>query len=154
MGNRVLNLGRTDRETVRSLEVYRDISMVSKLKGDKLNDEKNMWLQKDVNVKAVFNSLRNIFTWIPGERILLPDFGSRLRMYLYEQITSYNVEQIVAEIRNVCLKYEPRVNIIEVVNASTIEDTEDNIVRLGIIFTIPELGDEQYNYTYICNTTE
>ena len=44
-------------------------------------------VEKSLNVKAIFNSLRNIFTWIPGERILLPEFGSRLRSLLYEGIT-------------------------------------------------------------------
>lgn len=141
MGNKVINLG--PKTSQRNLEVYRDVSMIS----DKVNG--NFKISKDVNVKAVFNSLHNIFTWIPGENILIPDFGSRLRKMLYEQITDYNVEQIVAEIRGVVLKYEPRVNIIKVVNVSDINDTENNTVRLDIIFTIPSLGNEQYNYSYI-----
>ena len=146
MGNKVINLG--SKVPQGNLEVYRDISMSS----DKVNG--NFKISKDVNVKAVFNSLHNIFTWIPGENILFPDFGSRLRKMLYEQITDYNVEQIVAEIRGVVLKYEPRVNIIKVVNVSDINDTENNTVRLDIIFTIPSLGNEQYNYSYIQKRTD
>ena len=148
MGNKVINLGNQTKASQENLEVYRDISMSS----DKVNG--NFKISKDVNVKAVFNSLHNIFTWIPGENILLPDFGSRLRKMLYEQITEYNVEQIVAEIRGVVLKYEPRVNIIKVVNVSDINDTENNTVRLDIIFTIPSLGNEQYNYSYIYKRTD
>ena len=146
MGNKVINLG--TKVSQGNLEVYRDVSMIS----DKVNG--NFKISKDVNVKAVFNSLHNIFTWIPGENILFPDFGSRLRKMLYEQITDYNVEQIVAEIRGVVLKYEPRVNIIKVVNVSDINDTENNTVRLDIIFTIPSLGNEQYNYSYIYKRTD
>ena len=148
MGNKVINLGNQTKVSQENLEVYRDVSMIS----DKVNG--NFKISKDVNVKAVFNSLHNIFTWIPGENILLPDFGSRLRKMLYEQITEYNVEQIVAEIRGVVLKYEPRVNIIKVVNVSDINDTENNTVRLDIIFTIPSLGNEQYNYSYIYKRTD
>ena len=148
MGNKVINLGNQTKVSQENLEVYRDVSMIS----DKVNG--NFKISKDVNVKAVFNSLHNIFTWIPGENILLPDFGSRLRKMLYEQITDYNVEQIVAEIRGVVLKYEPRVNIIKVVNVSDINDTENNTVRLDIIFTIPSLGNEQYNYSYIYKRTD
>lgn len=148
MGNKVINLGNQIKATQENLEVYRDVSMIS----DKVNG--NFKISKDVNVKAVFNSLHNIFTWIPGENILVPDFGSRLRKMLYEQITDYNVEQIVAEIRGVVLKYEPRVNIIKVVNVSDINDTENNTVRLDIIFTIPSLGNEQYNYSYIYKRTD
>ena len=146
MGNKVINLG--SKAPQGNLEVYRDVSMIS----DKVNG--NFKISKDVNVKAVFNSLHNIFTWIPGENILIPDFGSRLRKMLYEQITEYNVEQIVAEIRGVVLKYEPRVNIIKVVNVSDINDTENNTVRLDIIFTIPSLSNEQYNYSYIYKRTD
>ena len=146
MGNKVINLG--SKAPQGNLEVYRDVSMIS----DKVNG--NFKISKDVNVKAVFNSLHNIFTWMPGENILFPDFGSRLRKMLYEQITDYNVEQIVAEIRGVVLKYEPRVNIIKVVNVSDINDTENNTVRLDIIFTIPSLGNEQYNYSYIYKRTD
>ena len=108
---------------------------------------------KDINVKAVFNSIRNIFSWIPGERILNPEFGSKLRLYLYEGITERNKEQIVAEIRSVCLKWEPRVNIISVRPGNNVLDTEDNIVRLDITFTIPSLSDKQYNYSYIYDRT-
>ena len=146
MGNKVINLG--SKVPQGNHEVYRDVSMIS----DKVNG--NFKISKDVNVKAVFNSLHNIFTWMPGENILFPDFGSRLRKMLYEQITDYNVEQIVAEIRGVVLKYEPRVNIIKVVNVSDINDTENNTVRLDIIFTIPSLSNEQYNYSYIYKRTD
>ena len=148
MGNKVINLGNQTKVSQENLEVYRDVSMIS----DKVNG--NFKISKDVNVKAVFNSLHNIFTWIPGENILFPDFGSRLRKMLYEQITDQNVEQIMAEIRGVVLKYEPRVNIIKVVNVSDINDTENNTVRLDIIFTIPSLGNEQYNYSYIYKRTD
>ena len=86
MGNKVINLGNQTEKTQDNLEVYRDIDMIS----DKINGQYK--ISKDVNVKAVFNSLHNIFTWIPGENILFPDFGSRLRKMLYEQITEQNVE--------------------------------------------------------------
>ena len=148
MGNKVINLGNQTRTSQENLEVYRDVSMIS----DKINGQYK--ISKDVNVKAVFNSLHNIFTWIPGENILVPDFGSRLRKMLYEQITEQNVEQIMAEIRGVVLKYEPRVNIIKVVNVSDINDTENNTVRLDIIFTIPSLSNKQYNYSYTYKRTD
>jgi len=49
-------------------------------------------LNRLANVNAIRNSLHNIFSWIPGERVLLPEFGSNLRKLLYEGITDYNVE--------------------------------------------------------------
>ena len=62
-----------------------------------------------INVEAVKNSLRQIFTWIPGERIINPEFGSNLRRLLYEGLTDYNKELIMAEIKHSVSVWEPRV---------------------------------------------
>ena len=69
----------------------------------------NRRLKKSVNVRAVQNSLDNIFSWIPGERIINPEFGTKLHEYLYEGITQYNEEMIVAEIKSCIARWEPRV---------------------------------------------
>lgn len=106
-------------------------------------------IEKNINVKAVQDSLHNIFTWIPGERILNPEFGSNLYRYLYAGITDFNTEQIMAEIRKCISEWEPRVQLEQVKNISTIDDTENNTVHLEIIYTIPSLSNEQYSYTYV-----
>lgn len=111
-------------------------------------------VSKLVNVKAVQNSLRNIFTWTPGERILNPEFGNRLREYLYQGIIPETSEQIVAEIRHCVSEWEPRVNITDVVDVSTTDDHEDNTIHLEIRYTIPELSDEQYSYSFYYNRGE
>lgn len=102
---------------------------------------------RSVNVRAVRNSLRNIFTWIPGERVLLPEFGSKLHTLLYEGITPVTEERIVAEIRSCVTEWEPRATIVEIRNVSTIDDTEDNVIHIDVVFTIPSLSDEQYIYS-------
>jgi len=103
MGNKIVSFtANTASDSDQMLEVYRDFSMVSERrptfdfksidgKPQRVNVTR-FFATKDVNVKAVFNSLRNIFTWIPGERILNPEFGSKLRLYLYEGITPENKE--------------------------------------------------------------
>ena len=111
-------------------------------------------VSKLVNVKAVQNSLKNIFTWTPGERILNPEFGNRLREYLYQGIIPETSEQIVAEIRHCVSEWEPRVNITDVVDVSTTDDHEDNTIHLEIRYTIPELSDEQYSYSFYYNRGE
>lgn len=74
---------RSDHEENRSILIKTKINYGGKIYeiGDRYR------VAKDVNVRAVFNSLHNIFTWTPGERVLDPEFGSRLRKMLYEQIT-------------------------------------------------------------------
>ena len=98
--------------------------------------------------------MHNIFTWRPGERILNPEFGSRLYTLLYEAITPETEERIMAEIRHCVSEWEPRVVIIDVRDVSTIDETEDNTIHLEIIFTIPLLSDEQYAYSFSFNRSE
>lgn len=105
-------------------------------------------LGKLVNVKAVQNSIHNIFTWIPGERILNPEFGSRLKKYLYEGITPLTEEQVNAEIRKCITQWEPRANILSIINVGDVNDTEDNTIHLDVVFNIPELSEQQYRYSY------
>lgn len=52
-----------------------------------------------INLKAILNSLHNIFNWTPGERILNPEFGSKLHQLLYEGITPTTEELIASEIK-------------------------------------------------------
>lgn len=101
-----------------------------------------------VNVNAVRNSIRQIFTWVPGERIINPEFGSRLRLYLYEPITEENQERIVAEIKAAVMKWEPRVAVDRVVKVTDVSDLEENTVRLDIYYTIKGLNGRQFKYEY------
>lgn len=132
-----------------SLEKWKDISMISKTTMN--NGMPQLKVSKSVNVYAVKNSMRNIFTWIPGERILLPEFGSNLRSLLYEGITPLTEERIAAEIRQCITEWEPRAQIEEIRNVSTVDDTEDNTMHLEVVFTIPSLNDEQYIYSFTYN---
>lgn len=111
-------------------------------------------VSKLVNVKAVQNSLKNIFTWTPGERILNPEFGSRLKQYLYQGITPETTEQVMAEIRHCVSEWEPRVSITRVIDMSTAQDHEDNTIHLEIMYTIPELSEEEYSYSFYYNRGE
>lgn len=107
------------------------------------------------DIEAIKNSLHNIFTWIPGERILNPEFGCNLRRLLYNGITEFNKEQIAAEVRQSVSKWEPRVKIEKIVDVGTIDDTENNTVCLDIIFSIPELNNGQfYKIPYVSNISK
>ena len=107
-----------------------------------------------INIYAIRNSLHNIFTWRPGERVLNPEFGSRLYQLLYEGIIPETEEQIVAEIRHCVSQWEPRVQIIEVQDVSTVDDTENNTIHLAVVFAIPSLSNEQYYYDFKFNRFE
>ena len=108
MANKIITIGNAmpldTSSNLTSQEVYKDISMISEH-----SYTSKYRIGKLVNVNAIKNSLHQIFTWIPGERILLPEFRSNLRKLLYEGITDFNVEHIVAAIRHSVSECEPRV---------------------------------------------
>lgn len=135
------------------LEKWKDISMTSKTSTDG-QGQPCLKVSKSVNIQAVKNSIRNIFTWIPGERILLPEFGSKLYMLLYEGITQITEERIISEIRQCMTEWEPRASIVEIRNVSTVDDTEDNVIHIDVVFTIPSLSDEQYVYSFVYDAAQ
>lgn len=148
MANKIISIGsisQQESQEAPSLEVYRDVSMDSQFV---TSDFK---IQKNVNVEAVRGAIRNIFTWVPGERVLLPEFGSRLHMLLYEGITPQTEEAIAAEIRSCVSEWEPRASIVEIRNISDVSDTEDNTIHVEVVFTIAGLNDEQYSYSFVYN---
>lgn len=112
------------------------------------DDHTGFKVSKSINVKAVQNAIENIFNFIPGERILYPEFGSRIRYYLYEGITARNVEQLIAEINTSFLKFDERVIVDDIKDVSEIADTDDNTVVLRITYHIKDLPLQYYTYDY------
>jgi phage baseplate assembly protein W len=73
---------------------------------------------KDVKVaydlNAVKNSIVNLFNTLPGERLLLPEYGCDLRRYIFEPISETNARFIGRTIKNSIGQWEPRVTIVRI----------------------------------------
>lgn len=115
---------------------------------EKLSQKPVHRVARSVNVKAVQNAIENIFNFFPGERVLYPDFGSRLKMHLYNGITSFNIEQIVAEIYSNVEQFDERVVIDDIQAVYDEQDFDDNTVTLRITYHIDGLSAEHYTYDY------
>lgn len=149
MANKIFKFGKSQEQALLDKQksvVYKDLSMESEIKNAISLGGTSPKLKNNVNVNAVRGALHNIFTWIPGQRILLPEFGSRLYYLLYEGITPQTEERIVAEIRHCVSEWEPRAQIVEIRNVSTVDDTEDNTIHIEVIFTVLGLDDQQFAY--------
>ena len=86
--------------------------------------------------QAVINSVKNILTTTPGQKLLNPTFGLDFRSYLFEPInttTSYFLAQFIYSNLGV---QEPRVTL-EGVSIEGIED--QNQYNIDISFSIPKL---------------
>lgn len=122
-----------------ALDTYIDVSMTATTINNKLAIGKNS------DVSAVKNSIRNIFTWIKGERILDPEFGTEISKLLYEPINTYNNEKIVSEIKSAVAKYEPRAEIDKIIAENVLDNTENNTIELEIIWHVTGLPLEKYS---------
>ena len=69
--------------------VFSDLKMPMQI------DYKNRQYKINTNFEAVKNAINNIFTWLPGQRILYPTFGNLIYNYLTElinDVTSKNIK--------------------------------------------------------------
>jgi phage baseplate assembly protein W len=99
----------------------------------------------DYDINAIKNSLANLFSTTPGEKVLNPEFGMDLRKYLFDPATRDVAENIRDEIYRQIAKFEPRVKI-QNINITVLEDVNEfditlviNIPSLNII-NVPLLG--------------
>jgi phage baseplate assembly protein W len=94
-------------------------------------------LKLDYDVNAIANSLRNLFTTTPGDKILNPEYGLDLRKYLFEPATVEIANSIRGEIYTQVSIYEPRVKLTSV-NITILEDV--NEYDITIYMDIPALN--------------
>ena len=66
------------------------------------------------NENAIARSVRNIVFTLPGEKFFDEDFGSRISASLFENIDDISTAEIVDEIRQSIVNYEPRVDLLDV----------------------------------------
>ena len=92
--------------------------------------------------EAVKNNLINFFLTNENERYLNPTFGGNLRAFIFEQITSGNIEYLQEDIQNQLGLYFPNVVVANLdINSSidynqiTVELTY-NVIETGIGDTI------------------
>ena len=97
----VVDPSMSDEEVIAKLAMFLDTDYYVELaKYEQYLNKSRYKISKINDVAATKNSLHNIFTWTPGQRILNPNFGSRLESLLYEGITEQNKDAIVAEIKS------------------------------------------------------
>jgi phage baseplate assembly protein W len=91
----------------------------------------------DYDIDAIKNSLYNLFTTTPGEKILNPEYGLDFRKYLFVPATVTIAEHIRDEIYAQVARFEPRVNITNV-HITIMEDV--NEFDIAIYYNIPSLN--------------
>jgi uncharacterized protein len=84
-------------------------------------------------------AMRLILATYPGERPMRPDFGSRLRDYVFRSATVDTAAELSQEVRKALLRWEPRVDV-KAVNV-TVDEAERNKLYIDISYAIKNTND-------------
>ena len=95
--------------------------------------------------EMVAQNFKNLILTIPGERIMLPDFGVGLKKYLFESKTETTYDDISAAIHQQAEKYMPFIEIEEIEFAYSgtdfgADDPDPNSLIIIIQYNIIPLG--------------
>ena len=90
---------------------------------------------ENVDIDTINQSLENIITTSPGERLFNLFFGCYLSSNLFENITPSFAEDILNEITAAIKKWETRVTLIES-NMRLIRNIDDNSIIIVIPYKI------------------
>lgn len=91
----------------------------------------------DNDLDAIKNSLNNLFTTVPGQKLLNPTYGLNLLQFLFEPVTTSTANHIGETILNGITRFEPRVSVEKVKVNGFAEKNEYNISLAIRIPTFP-----------------
>ena len=120
--------------------VYRDLHLdIEKLytNNDELHKINEITdIVTDVNSKTIKNSIYNILSTMPGQKILNPEFGLNLTQWLFTNLSETNASLIKFKITEQINKYEPRVTLTKV---EVIPNYEEHQYDIAIHFNNNEV---------------
>jgi len=70
-------------------------------------------LRREAGTKLIRNNIKQLFATVPGERIMLPNFGLDLGLFLFEPLDEQTFENIKLKIISAITAYVPQVKILK-----------------------------------------
>lgn len=120
--------------------VYRDLHLdiITKYtKNDEVSKKNEITdIVSDVNYDAINNSIYNILSTSPGQKILNPEFGLNFSQWLFTNMSENGALVITQTITHQINAYEPRVTLEHV---SVIPDYEQNQYNIIIKYNINQI---------------
>ena len=110
-----------------------------------LRDQEIVDIVADYDLGAIRNSIYNLFTTIPGQKILNPFFGINLMQYVFESCDEDTANIIGNEVVRGVTTFEPRITLQKVQVAA---DPENQQYLITIIYTIPTLRASNDNTSF------
>lgn len=146
-----INLDGLKREQVQETYLYRDIQL----------DMTDNNIQPDVGLfrpttttdvamstdeAAIKNSLINIFSTMPGQKLLNPDFGLNLSQFLFQPVSQTMAFMIGNRIMEGLALYEPRVTVD---NVNVFPDEDQSSYEIDLTLKIPKLSNSNISFSGI-----
>lgn len=100
-------------------------------------------IKRVVNVAAVLGSIDNILRTRPGERVMLPEFGSRLASIVFENLDDTLMKFVSREVRNSIERWDDRVNVKTV---KVTVDPNNSALSIALTFTIKGYGAQVFQH--------
>jgi phage baseplate assembly protein W len=120
---------------------YIDLEVDLEIDYTKTNPLFNIKEQKDIvadyDINAIKNSIFNIFTTMPGQKILNPTFGLNLLQFLFTGITTANARLLGDTILQGLARFEPRLSV-DNINITT--NIDEQQYTIDIIISVPSLN--------------
>lgn len=139
MGNVKLRIGAISNPTTKNRDyVYNDINSNLLANSNKTDTRNNS------DADAVLGSIKNLFMYKPGQRILTPEYGMDFSNLIYQPMNDKTAEAIGITIQNALKKWEPRVIISRI---DIDPDYEDNTYYVKVSFRIRNLVTKEYQFT-------
>lgn len=89
------------------------------------------------DIEAIKNSLKNLFTTIPGQKILNPVYGLNLLQFLFTGVTEENARAMGDIIYRGITKYEPRIDVKKIY---VFPDPENQTFEIALRLDVPSLN--------------
>lgn len=90
-----------------------------------------------LDYSAIRNSIFNIFTTLPGQKILQPEFGLNLLQHVFKPCDTITARQIARDITSGISRFEPRINLTEV---EVIAVPEQQSFEINLTINVPQVG--------------
>lgn len=124
--------------------IYTDIQLDLKNNYSRSSRLQSKNVVKDINashdIEAIKNSLLNLFTTVPGQKILNPVYGLNLLQFIFAGITNQNANTLGNLILEGIRKFEPRV---EVRKINVFTDIENQTYEIGLRIGVPSLNIQE-----------
>lgn len=88
-------------------------------------------IQVDYDYAAIRNSIFNLFTTIPGQKVLNPVFGINLIQYLFRPVNTTTANDIGKAVLKGITTFEPRVSVVNI-NVSVDQGNNQFIIALTV----------------------